>query len=62
VHFDQDSLYIAVQSVVDGAVAVAAYRDSAPAGEIEGLIEAFPELSIRSLVGLESMIPTTGRF
>ena len=41
VHFDQDSLYIAVQSVVDGAVAVAAYRDSAPSGETEGLVEAF---------------------
>lgn len=41
VHFDQDSLYVAVQSVVDGAVAVTAYRDSAPRGETEGLVEAF---------------------
>lgn len=41
VHFDQDSLYVAVQSVVDGAVAVTAYRDSAPSGETEGLVEAF---------------------
>ncbi|NJP35695.1 hypothetical protein [Micromonospora thermarum] len=41
VHFDQDSLYVAVQSVVDGAVAVTAYRDSAPSHETEGLVEAF---------------------
>jgi hypothetical protein len=41
VHFDQDSLYVAVQSVVDGAVAVTAYRDTAPSGGTEGLVEAF---------------------
>ena len=41
VHFDQDSLYVAVQSVVDGAVAVSAYRDRAPSEETEGLVEAF---------------------
>jgi hypothetical protein len=41
VHLDQDSLYVAVQNVVDGAVAVTAYRDTAPSGETEGLVEAF---------------------
>jgi hypothetical protein len=41
VHFDQDSLYVAVQSVVDGAVTVTAYRDSAPSEETEGLVEVF---------------------
>ncbi|MEU8230489.1 hypothetical protein AB0C12_12920 [Actinoplanes sp. NPDC048967] len=41
VHFDQDSLYIAVQSVVDGAVMVNAYRENAPGSETEGLVEAF---------------------
>lgn len=41
VHFDHDSLYVAVQSIVDGPVAVSAYRDSAPSGETEGLVEAF---------------------
>jgi len=41
IHHDRDSLYIAVQSVVDGAVSVGVYRDVAPADEIEGLIPAF---------------------
>lgn len=41
VHFDHDSLYVAVQNSVDGPVAVSAYRDVAPRGETEGLVEAF---------------------
>ncbi|XVV00190.1 hypothetical protein ACQPW3_22335 [Actinosynnema sp. CA-248983] len=41
VHFDSDSLYVAVQSVVDGPVSVSVYGNSAPAGEIDGLVEAF---------------------
>lgn len=41
VHFDADSLYVAVQSVVDGPVSVTVYRNSAPLGEVDGLVEAF---------------------
>lgn len=40
-HFDGDSLYLAVQSVVDGPVAVAAYRDGAPNSETQGMVDAF---------------------
>jgi hypothetical protein len=41
VHFDQDSLYVAVQSVVDGPVSVSAYLDDVPSGETEGLVDAY---------------------
>jgi hypothetical protein len=40
-HFDNDSLYVAVQSVVDGPVAVTVYRNSAPETEVLGLVEVF---------------------
>ncbi|XVU28291.1 hypothetical protein ACQPZJ_14975 [Actinoplanes sp. CA-054009] len=41
VHFDAGSLYVSVQSLVDGAVEVFAYRDVAPNEVSEGLVEAF---------------------
>lgn len=39
--FEQDSLYLAVQSLVDGPVAVSVYEDSAPSDEKKGLVEVF---------------------
>ncbi|WP_147450938.1 hypothetical protein [Streptomyces hoynatensis] len=41
VHFDDDSLYVAVQSVVDGLVSVTVYRDGVPSGAVEGFVEVF---------------------
>lgn len=41
VHFDKDSLYVAVRSVVDGPVSVSVYRDNVPSGETEGLVEVY---------------------
>jgi hypothetical protein len=41
VHFDVDSLYVAVQSLVDGPVSVDAYRGSAPDTEVDGMVQAF---------------------
>ncbi|MEV4625213.1 hypothetical protein AB0J90_02825 [Micromonospora sp. NPDC049523] len=41
VHFDRDSLYVAVQSAVDGHVEVSAYRDEVSPEEVGHLIEVF---------------------
>ncbi|TDC23613.1 hypothetical protein E1265_12190 [Streptomyces sp. 8K308] len=41
VHLDQGSLYVAVQSIVDGPVEVVVYRDHVQDSEIGGLTEVF---------------------
>ncbi|MEU1475473.1 hypothetical protein ACFYZ8_13370 [Streptomyces sp. NPDC001668] len=40
-HVDEESLYVAVQSIVDGPVEVAVYRRDAPKDVVEGLVQAF---------------------
>jgi hypothetical protein len=41
VHFDHDSIYVAVQSVVDGPVSVSVYGSQVGEEEIVDMVEAF---------------------
>jgi hypothetical protein len=41
VHFEDDSIYVAVQSVVDGPVEVCIYRENRKRNDMEGLTETF---------------------